>query len=382
MIEIEQLWNEIDLRAAALPEEQVALAEALGRVLAAEALSTSDQPPFDQSAVDGYAVAGKSPYRIVGEQVAGQFGGDPLQAGQAVRILTGAVVPEGAEAVAKQEECTLAGEWVETSAMTFGANIRRRGGVLRLGERVLDVGEVITAGAIGLLAGAGIGRASVRCRPKVLHLVTGDELVAAGEPLRQGKIHDANGPMIAALLRQREISQLGQVWLGDSSQRIAAAVANFEGDLLLISGGSGPGDRDHTLQALGQAGFEIHASRLNSRPGKPLIFATRGKQVAFGLPGNPLSHFVCYHAFVRRALDRMEGFATAALVSAKLEESILEVGDGRRTWLPGVLHGERVRALVWRHSGDLTPLAEANALILLDGMDTVDAMDCAVLALP
>jgi molybdopterin molybdotransferase len=379
MMEIEQLWSEIDRLTSRLGCEEIALSGACGRTLAQEARSSADQPPFDQSAVDGYALAasGQSQpahYRLVGQQPAGQGGGRPLNEGEAVRILTGAVVPEGAFAVVKQEDCRLSGDGnlVEPPAnISQGAFIRRAGEVLKMGEPVLSPGTLITPGSIGLLAASGIGSLAVVRLPSVLHVITGDEIIVAGHPLKSGQIYDSNGPMIAALLEERGVAagQIRQFWIKDSSAEIAAAIAGFDGDLLLISGGSGPGDRDHTLSVLKREGFTIHASQLNSRPGKPLIFATRGGQIAFGLPGNPLSHFVCYHAFVRRVLDRLQGLAPPPLIATRLAEPLLEMGDGRRTWLPGILEStserHQVRALAWKHSGDLTPLARANALILL-----------------
>jgi len=387
MMEIEQLWKEIDQHIPRLGEEEVPLLEAFGRILSQEPCSTVDQPPLDQSSVDGYALPERGPFRLIGNQVAGQNAGVRLEPGQAVRILTGAVVPEGAFAVIKQEDSSVDGGLVQTTSLVAaGENIRRKGDVLKKGTPVLPPGQQISPGAIGLLASSGIGAVRVICRARVLHMVTGDEIIAAGTPLKSGQIYDSNGPMMAALLRQRGVQQFQQIHLGDSPEEIGNAVAAFDGNLLLISGGSGPGDRDHTVTALEAAGFQIHASRLNSRPGKPLIFATRGAQVAFGLPGNPLSHFVCYQAFVRRALDRLEGFPVSNLIAAELQGTLPENGDGRRTWLPGVLEVGRARPLTWRHSGDLTPLAHANALILLGSDQSVrsdpSARSTQVLPLP
>jgi molybdopterin molybdotransferase len=386
MMEIEQLWNLIDQNVSRLGEEIVALASAHGRVLAQDARAIADQPPFDQSAMDGFAISGSGPnFKIIGHQAAGQIGRFRLSSNEAVRVLTGAVIPEGAESVLKQEDCTLQGDFVEANVPILpGAFIRKRGSSRRAGQLVLAAGKRINAGAIGLLAATGFGEVAVTRRPKILHLVTGDELLPPGSALMPGQIHDSNGPMIASLLKERGLysTEVEQRRLPDSASGIAEAICQFNGNLLLISGGSGPGDRDHTLSSLEQHGFRVNASRINSRPGKPLIFATRDSQVAFGLPGNPLAHFVCYHAFVRRALDQMEGLPPSALLAASLEGPAQdENADGRRTWFPGLLHavaneGWKVRPLDWKHSGDLAPLAEANALILMDG---VNQSECACL---
>ena len=173
--------------------------------------------------------------------------------------------------------------------------------------------------------------------------------------------------MIEALLALRGLS-VHREQLGDDSSAIGKVVSDFDGELLLISGGSGPGDHDHTDSALRHAGYEIHTRRIDSRPGKPMIFATRGRRAAFGLPGNPLSHWVCHHAFVRRAIARFEGYEPPCLSGALCPGWNVPVGDGRRTWTPARLSaksGELVaKPLHWLHSGDLSPLVEADALLL------------------
>jgi len=245
--------------------------------------------------------------------------------------------------------------------------------VLRAGEHVFPDYTPLNAGSIALLAALGIESPPSQASLCALHIATGNELVPPGQPLAPGKIYDSNGPMIDALLRENNTS-CERLRLGDDPAPLAQAIGSFSGDLLLISGGSGPGDRDHTLSVLQAQGFTIHVSRVNSRPGKPLIFATRRAQVAFGLPGNPLSHFVCFHAFVARAIARLQGSPPPDLHPVKLEHPIHDAGDGRRTWTPArarLRNGQLAAApLDWAHSGDLRCLALANAL-LLDGINAI-----------
>lgn len=375
MIEIEQLWQEIDARVHPLPAESAVLNQVIGRVLHQPVCATADQPAFPQSAMDGFAFADATPGRcqITGTVAAGS--GLPMQVrpGEAVRILTGGRVPSGTWAVARQEDCAVDGNVVEmnlSTSLPSGGFIRPQGGVFRLGEEIIPAGTRISAGALALLASAGIASVDVHRRATAMHVVTGDEIVPVGEPLQSGQTYDSNGPMVRALLIHAGVS-LRTIALGDQPAELAEVVAACDDSMLLLSGGSGPGDHDHTTSALEKAGYIIHANRLNSRPGKPLIFATRGEQIAFGLPGNPLAHWVCFHAFVQRAMDRLHGISPQQLVPATLAEPIDDAGDGRRTWTPAELDESSGALMVWplrwKHSGDLTPLRTANALIL-DGV--------------
>ncbi|MFZ4777019.1 MAG: molybdopterin molybdotransferase MoeA, partial [Terrimicrobiaceae bacterium] len=369
MIEIEQLWREIDERVASLPGEPATLIKALHRVSIEDVLSPHDLPAFDQSSMDGFAFASLPPGSclVTGAIAAGSPLAISIKEGSAVRILTGALVPGGTVAIAKQEDCELKDGHVSLRArvcLSAGENIRPRGGVFQTGDILLKSGTRISPGAIALLASAGINSLKIVRQAAVLHLVTGDEIIASGSPLGPGQTYDSNGPMIAALLAESGLEVVRRQ-LPDDASLLEQQIGCYEGDLLLVSGGSGPGERDHTLKALESSGYTVHCSRLNSRPGKPLIFATRGSQVAFGLPGNPLSHWVCFQAFVKRALRRLHGLPEPEMPCAGITGYPESVGDGRRTWTPGVYWpGGEVRPLPWKHSGDLTPLAEANVLIL------------------
>lgn len=383
MMEIEQLWKEIDERVRTLPVCSVGLQEALHRVVVADVLSDCDLPGFDQSAMDGFAFASAQPgsCRIVGSMAAGEAPSLRVSPGIACRILTGAVIPDGTECVAKQEDCTVAGDQVALRtgvSLRSGENIRWRGGVLRKNDILMASGTRVTAGGVALLASAGVERVPVAGGASVLHLVTGDEILAPGSPLRPGQIYDSNGPMIRALFDAFGFP-VESVRLPDGAAALIQKICASTAEILLISGGSGPGDRDHTLGALESGGFVIHSSRLNSRPGKPLIFATKNSRIAFGLPGNPLSHWVCFQAFVKRAICRLQGLPVPEMRKVRLEGTLQESDDPRRTWTPGMLEiregRELVRPLPWRHSGDLTPIVRADALILgADANGVADVM--------
>ncbi len=373
-VEISATWQMIDEHVTQLAAKRVPILDAVGQVASDAVLSKLHLPPFDQSAMDGYAFAEVVPGEcrvLCGELAAGDAPSVTVKSGEAIRIFTGAPVPDGAVCVARQEDCVLNNDGMVSLnsgvVLELGQHIREKGGSCREGDLVLPESSLISPGSVALLVSAGHDDIEVICRAKVQHIVTGKELVSSDEEVSAGKIRDSNGPMIEALLRTQGIVPL-RSQIGDDLAELSASVQAFDGDLLLISGGSGPGDHDHSRRALEDAGFAIHFSRVNSRPGRPLIFATRGSQVAFGLPGNPLSHFVCYHVFVRRALARLHGEIPPDFVKAKLLGDMRKDEDSRPTWTPCVIKnldgGLAVSPIPWKHSGDLTPLVMANALIL------------------
>jgi molybdopterin molybdotransferase len=327
--------------------------------------------------MDGYAMAGVAPEgacRVVREIPAGCSEPGAIRPGEAARIFTGAALPAGTACVARQEDCLVEGSLVRLRDgldLQWNENIRRGGDVFRRGSVLIPPSKEITPGAVALLSSCGVDRVNAHARPAVAHISTGLELIDPGSPLNAGRIYDSNGPMMEALLSSRGLG-VRRLRMLDSLDQLAGAAEAFDGDLLLISGGSGPGDHDHTRAALELAGFTIRASRINSRPGKPLIFATRSGQVAFGLPGNPLSHWVCFQAFVARALSLLEGKSSPELIGARCVTPPGAGGDGRRTWTPARRRFRDghlfVEPLEWKHSGDLSPLVAADA-VLLDGPD-------------
>lgn len=310
-------------RARPLGVEDVAVARAAGRIVAERAVAQTDLPPFRSSAMDGYAVrAADTPgaLRVVGQSAAGRPATRRLQAGEAIAISTGAVVPEGADAVVPVERTT--GE-VEVEAVDEGDNIRPRAGDTRAGDEVVEAGMRLRPAQLGALAAAGVATVHCARRPRVAVLATGTELRAPGEALRPGEIYESNSVMLAAQLESAgaEVTVLQAVRDDESATR-SALEEGLGFDVLVTSGGVSVGPHDLVRGALAELGAEEIFWRVAVKPGKPIAFSRRGATLVFGLPGNPVSSLVGFELFVRPALLALQG-----------------ARDPRPPYLPGVLGG-------------------------------------------
>jgi molybdopterin molybdotransferase len=314
-------------RVTPLESEEVPVGEAAGRVLAAPAAAVTDLPPFDSSAMDGYAVrAADTPGRltVVGHSAAGRPEARALGVGEAIVISTGAVVPADADAVVPVERTR--GE-VEVEAVVPGDNIRPRGGDVRAGEVVAAAGTRLGPPQLGALAAAGIARVRVARRPRVAVLATGSELRAPGEPLGPGEIYESNSVLLSAQIASEgaDVTVLPRV-ADDEAATTEALVRGLEHDVLVTSGGVSVGPHDLVRGALAELGVEEVFWRVAARPGKPVAFGVHGRTLVFGLPGNPVSSLVGFELFVRPALRALQGAA-----------------DPRPAYLPGVLAAPRRR---------------------------------------
>ena len=299
-----------------LAAEQVPLGEALGRVLAEEVRSAVDVPPFDGSAMDGFAVSAgaRGSLRVDGESRAGSPSDRQVGPETAVRISTGAQVPEGTGAVVPLEQAEEDGAGnVEVGAPASGANIRRRGEDLRAGDPVMAAGDTLSPAALGVLASVGLSAAGCAARPAVAIVATGDELVEPGEPLGRGQIWSSNPPALAGqvALAGGVSERAGRVPDDAAETRRALEQAVDAADVVCVSGGVSVGPHDHVKGALAAIGAEESFWGVALRPGKPTWFGTApgaGRPVlVFGLPGNPVSAMVIFHLFVRPALRALQG---------------------------------------------------------------------------
>lgn len=291
-----------------LEGEDVPVARAAGRVVAEPALAVTDLPPFDSSAMDGYAVRAADtpgPLTVVGHSAAGKPESRALGAGEAIVISTGAVVPEGADAVVPVERTS--GE-LEVEGVRPGENVRPRGGDASTGDVIVERGDVLRPPQLGALAAAGV--VLVRCarKPRVSVLATGSELRTPGEQLAPGEIYESNSVLLAAQLESvgADVTVLHSVGDDEAATR-AALERGLESDVLVTSGGVSVGPHDLVRGALSELGAEEVFWRVAVRPGKPIAFAVRDGTLVFGLPGNPVSSLVGFELFVRPALLALQG---------------------------------------------------------------------------
>ncbi len=311
---IDEALAAILARASPLEAETVRVAAAAGRVLAEDAVAIVDLPSFRSSAMDGYAVRSvdaPGTLRVVDRSAAGRPAGRRRGGGEAIEISTGAVVPEGADAVAPVEVVTLDGELLTVAVVAEGDNIRPVGGDVSAGAVVACAGDVLGAAQVGALAAAGI--AEVRCarRPRVSILPTGTELRAPGDALRPGEIYESNGVMLEAQVVSAGGLPSRLPPVGDDADATRAAIEQaLDADVVVTSGGVSVGPHDLVRGTLAELGAEEVFWRVAMRPGKPLAFAVRGATLVFGLPGNPVSSLVGFELFVRPALLALQG-ATA-----------------------------------------------------------------------
>ncbi len=360
--------------------ETVALTEAAGRVLARGVAADRDQPPFDRSTRDGFAVrGGGAEFALLGSVRAGEsWQGALLGEGDAVEIMTGAPVPEGANAVVMVEHTSVAEGRLKIEAgrtLKPGENIVPRGAEARAGATLLPVGRVLGAAEIAVAASCGCAEVSVFARPKVAIVATGDELVELDEAPLDWQIRNSNSYALAALVRGEggiaDRREIARDTLADLRERIATG---READLLLLSGGVSMGKYDLVEQVLAAADAEFFFTGALIQPGKPIVFGrlpkADGWTYFFGLPGNPVSTQVCFHLFVAPMLRALAGRTEVApvFVEARLSEAV-KGGAKVTRFLPAEISsawdGVTVRVVGWQGSGDVAANARGNCYAVL-----------------
>ncbi|MFZ0469274.1 MAG: bifunctional molybdopterin-guanine dinucleotide biosynthesis adaptor protein MobB/molybdopterin molybdotransferase MoeA [Thiogranum sp.] len=360
--------------------QKVALRAALDRVLAQDVLSTVDVPAHDNSAMDGYAVpardlpaSGTRALRVVGTAWAGRPFTATVRPGEAVRIMTGAVVPAGCDAVVMQEQAECDGEQLRIgNGHRPGQNIRRAGEDLRKGQVALARGHRMQPADLGLLASLGISEVHVQRPLRVAFFSTGDELRSIGEPLETGQIYDSNRYTLFGMLTRLgvDIIDMGVVRDDPAAIRDAFVRAAANADCVLTSGGVSVGDADYVKQVLDEVG-EIRFWKIAMKPGRPLAFGRIGAAGFFGLPGNPVAVMVTFYQFVQPALRRMAGETEVTLPQFTVPcLSRLKKRAGRSEFQRGILSRDEqgqwvVRKTGVQGSGVLSSMSSANCFIVL-----------------
>ena len=398
-LSLDEARAEIRSRSRPLPVVRTPLAEALGRVLRETICAPEDLPPVDRSTRDGYAIraddASKT-FSVVDTIHAADWKPRQLKSGEAVRVATGAMLPCGGLRVVMQEHVERDGDKLHVVRRENSTNVRLRGEEVRQGQPLVAAGTKLNAGALAILATVGNVNPPVSPRLRILHFTTGDEIVTPDQTPKPGQIRDSNSILIRGLL-QNFPCDVEQGHLPENFEaamlEIAARKPGIENaDVLLVSGGASVGETDFTRALLEQLGFEIVFNQINLRPGRPLIFGVNGSasslsrpavipasrllgslappnkvRVAFGLPGNPLSHFVCFHFAVAAALAGLTGGEPPEFLRGQLAEKLDDKPCPRETLWPARLEWNdatpRLRPLAWASSGDITCLTAANALV-------------------
>lgn len=383
MINVAEALELVVNRAGAKRPQTVALQQALGLVLAEEVTSDIDSPPHDKSLVDGYAVlavdAQATPVEltVIEEVAAGATPTQPVTSGTATRIMTGAPIPDGADAIVMVEQTETVASRPATvrlleQRVSGGQHIMRRATSLRRGDVVLSQGVLVRPIEVGLLAEVGRAEVAVTPRPTVAVLSTGNELVPVGEVPAAGQIRNSNGPMLVALVEQAGGRHIDLGIGRDDPEVLTRLIARgLEADVLVLSGGVSAGVLDLVPGVLASLGVEQVFHKVDLKPGKPIWFGAladpAGEKLVFGLPGNPVSSLVCFELFVRPAIARLAGRQADRLATqtARLMNSHQHRGD-RPTYFPARLcpgAGPRqVELLAWKGSADLRTLSSADCL--------------------
>ncbi|MDB5430434.1 MAG: molybdopterin molybdenumtransferase MoeA [Caulobacter sp.] len=374
-LSVEEARGRVIAAATALKPESVSIEAAAGRVLARDVAATRDQPPFTASAMDGWAVrsadvAAETTLAIVGESAAGHGYLQSLKAGEAVRIFTGAPVPEGSDLVVMQENAVREGDRVRLGpAGPPKDNLRPRGGDFAAGDLLLEAGVRLDPWRLSLAASAGHGSLSVARKPRVAVLATGEELVSPGGDPKPDQIFESGSLGLIEMLRGWGADAWRLEAAGDNIEAIAGAVRGVEADVLITVGGASVGDHDLVKPAFAQLGLELDFETVNVRPGKPTWFGRLGDgRLVLGLPGNPASAFVCAELFGKPLVLALQGMGPLPSPAfARLAEPLPANGP-REHYMRAALEAREDGAL-WvtpypdQDSSLVTVFARADALV-------------------
>ena len=357
-----------------LPVVKKPLLETVGLVLAEDVYSPIDIPGFDQSAMDGYALtlrdkAIQPTYHISGEVAAGDQPERETNPNDAVRIFTGAALPEGFDTVIIQEKTNIESGTliIVDENLKTGNNVRLKGTEIKKGALAIKKGAAITPATIGYLAGMGISEVNIFPKPKVSLIITGNELVQPGEFLDFGQIYDANSYTLSAALHQDGISDIQVVWVKDDLDKLTETLRTEieESDLVIFTGGISVGKYDFVLEATQNNDVNLGFYKVKQRPGKPIYFGTKNETIIFGLPGNPASVLTCYYVYVTKVIDILSNHHKQNWTKASLTHTY-EKANSLTYFLKGYYEDGKVSVLEAQESFRLSSFSTANCLIGID----------------
>ena len=396
MIELSKALNIIKRETKPLGIEIVRLERSIGRVLAEDIFADTDMPPFDRSQMDGYAMKAKDTssapvdLKLVGESAAGRGWHRVLRTGEAIRIMTGARVPHGADAIQKVELTKESGDVVTIEEATVkGKYIVRKGAEIKKGKRLFRPGELIDERTIASLAAFGYANVRVATAPRVSILGTGSEIVTVDKQPAEDQIRNSNSVMLKAMCERLGATAKVLPQAGDDLAKLKNVIAKAVGvksaipspksEILVITGGVSVGKYDLTKAALTDLGAEIYFQKVRLRPGKPAVFARLNDTLIFGLPGNPVSAAVTFYLFVRNAILLMQSASNTNLRSGfAVLTSDAKGAKERDTYLPATLESDASGRLLasplrWHGSSDFVGFARANVLVALKRGEIIPA---------
>jgi len=371
MVTIEEAHKIIKDQKIKLKSETRKLSDCLGFSISEELNAPFDMPSFDNSAMDGYALCGISQeYIIVGEVAAGDKKQFELKEGEAVRIFTGAKVPENTSAVMMQEKTSVAGNKLSLEQMPkVGQSVRRKGEELTKGQLVFEKGTTITPAGIGLIGSLGIQKVEVFRKPVISLITTGNELIEPGKPKAEGQIYESNSYALASACEQFGFKWDNKKQIEDDFEAIKAGIKDSleTSDVLILSGGISVGDYDFVKQALEENGVEEQFYKVFQKPGKPLYFGRKSEQFVFALPGNPASSLSCFYVYVLPFLYQLSGSAKNGLQRYffPISHDFENKGD-RPSFLKAKISNGIVEILDGQGSSMILSMAHGNALAFIE----------------
>ncbi|WP_443938478.1 molybdopterin molybdotransferase MoeA [Pedobacter sp. MW01-1-1] len=372
MISVEEAKKLISENTEPLKAETLPLEKLLGHVLAQDIIAPIDIPAYKQSAMDGYAFAFEPLVKeltLVGEMAAGTDKNISLAPGESSRIFTGAPLPTGADTVIMQEHVQVVDNKIilNNPKLEKTSNVRPIGSEVSAGALAMQKGDLISPAALGFLAGIGITNALVYPFPKIGIILTGNELQAPGEELSFGKVYESNSYALKGALQKEGITQITCYWAMDSLQEITDTLQNAlsKNDVILLTGGVSVGDYDFVLKAAENCSIHKVFHKVKQKPGKPLFFGTKNKQLIFGLPGNPSSVLSCFYNYVLPALKSISHQSNSTKILKATLQKNLKKAAGLTHFLKGFYQNGMVIPLDAQESYKLSSFAVANCLLIL-----------------
>jgi len=356
---------------------QLALSNASGFILAEPVFSPIDTPPFDQSAMDGYAFSfdewdGKSDLLLSGEVQAGNYLVQNLKPNEAVRIFTGAAMPAGTDSVVIQENIIKNEEYIsiKDDKLIKGSNVRLQASQTKKGDIALPEGHYLSAAAISFLAGLGVDSLKVYSNPAISIIVTGKELIKPGEAMSKGKIYESNSFGLIAALKQLDITPVSVEVVDDDEQKIMNSINNqLSSDIIILSGGVSVGDYDFVTSALEKCGVKKIFHKVKQKPGKPFYFGKHQQTLVFGLPGNPAAVLSCFYEYVAGAISSFTKKAYFKKVMLPLADDFTKK-SGLTLFLKGKTTTNEVSILKDQESYKMNSFALADCIIELEEYKT------------